>query len=485
MANFRAEVKPVSRAKGHNAVAAAAYRAGEELTDTNKYNPDAKTYDYSKKSDVMHKNIILPTSLLDQGFAIGRQELWSAVEQHEVTQRGQKMKANARVGREWLLSLPHELSDEENIALAEEFAQKMADDLGVIADCCIHNPKLSTKTKEDDRNIHAHIMFTTRQTTMTAAGELVLGDKADSELDGTARKAKGLAKETDYIKQVRSTWADMVNERLAKNDIALVSSLSYKDRNLDIVPTVKVHRGSKSSVREEYNDAVIERNELVFKSRVDTVKRFASAANAITDSSNKNLEYSKQRVEYSERHAQDSERRVEYSERQIETRASRQAIELTAPNPYTSRARARERAADALSESAIRDDYQERRHSSGIKELHEHAQAIKQELAWDTVWREKVRKFDSRQMILLNEFADKHDLNHDYLPYSHQYVEDRATMFTPDFIEQNKSIINLLRDPIAEREQYAQAQIDRSSQHTSQTPQPSHERERDWQPPSP
>ena len=39
MALYRAEVKPISRGKGHNAVAAAAYRAGEELTDTNQFNP--------------------------------------------------------------------------------------------------------------------------------------------------------------------------------------------------------------------------------------------------------------------------------------------------------------------------------------------------------------------------------------------------------------------------------------------------------------
>ena len=52
-----------------------------------------------------------------------------------MTQRGQQMKSNARVAREWLLALPHELSNTENIELAEEFALRMANDLGVIADC--------------------------------------------------------------------------------------------------------------------------------------------------------------------------------------------------------------------------------------------------------------------------------------------------------------------------------------------------------------
>lgn len=324
MASFRAEVKPISRTKsttkkGQNAVAAAAYRAGEELTDTNKYNPDATTHDYSKKTDVMSKNIILPKSLADQDFSIDRQTLWSAVEQHEVTQRGNKMKATARVAREWLLSLPHELSDAENIALAEEFAQKMADDLGVIADCCIHNPKLSSRAKEDDRNIHAHIMFTTRKATMTADGKLALSNKADSELDGTARKAKGLVKEHDYIKQVRSDWANMVNKRLLEHGISTVSSLSYKERNLDILPQTHHGRDYKADAKREHNYDIIRRNELVFKSRVDIVERFASAANESANSISRSTETSAKRLAYSERHVASSKQRLDISERHVES----------------------------------------------------------------------------------------------------------------------------------------------------------------------
>ena len=85
MALFRAEVKPISRGKGHNAVAAAAYRSGEKLEDTNLYNPHRTEHDFSKKSDVLHKAIILPTALAQPDFSISRQELWSQVEAHEVT----------------------------------------------------------------------------------------------------------------------------------------------------------------------------------------------------------------------------------------------------------------------------------------------------------------------------------------------------------------------------------------------------------------
>lgn len=118
----------------------------------------------------MHKNIILPVVLAEQGFKIARQDLWSMLEEHEVTKKNQTLKASARVAREWLLALPYELSNREKIALTEEFATKMANDLGLIADYCIHNlksdapaskPISNTADKitddDDEHNIHAYI----------------------------------------------------------------------------------------------------------------------------------------------------------------------------------------------------------------------------------------------------------------------------------------------------------------------------------------
>ena len=105
MAIYRAETKCITRSKNHNAVAAAAYRAGQKLTDTNEFNDDAKTYDYSKKAGVLSADIVLPKSLKDADFSIERQELWSHVEQHEVTKADNSLKENARVAREWLLAL--------------------------------------------------------------------------------------------------------------------------------------------------------------------------------------------------------------------------------------------------------------------------------------------------------------------------------------------------------------------------------------------
>jgi hypothetical protein len=50
MAIYHLSVQIISRGKGRSAVAAAAYRAGERLT--NEY--DGTTHDYTKKGGVLH-----------------------------------------------------------------------------------------------------------------------------------------------------------------------------------------------------------------------------------------------------------------------------------------------------------------------------------------------------------------------------------------------------------------------------------------------
>ena len=137
MAIYRAETKHVTRSKNHNVVAAAAYRSGEKLTDKNKFNPDAKIHDYSKKKGVVSSGIILPDNLKEKGFEIDRQTLWSSVEESETTTRsvkGSRLKKSARLAREWVLALPHELTDEDNEELTREFTEYMVNELEVIAD---------------------------------------------------------------------------------------------------------------------------------------------------------------------------------------------------------------------------------------------------------------------------------------------------------------------------------------------------------------
>lgn len=298
MAIYRAETKHVTRSKNHNVVAAAAYRAAEKLTDKNKFNRDAKTHDYSKKKGVVATGIILPDNLKQKGFEIDRQTLWSSVEEFETTTRsvkGSRLKQKSRLAREWLLALPHELTDEENEQLTREFTESLVNELGVIADFAIHKPTTRKPKKDyieefdpetgrmekfrvydiepsqpDSRNVHAHILFTTRKTDLTADGSLKFTDKADSERSEKWRKEQGLCNGGDYLKQIRERWANMVNKRLESRNIASVSPKSYKDRGLDKKPQVKKGKnahslslyGTKTRI-DEHNEQIKKYNDLL------------------------------------------------------------------------------------------------------------------------------------------------------------------------------------------------------------------------------
>ena len=511
MALYRAEVKPISRSKGHNAVAAAAYRAGEELTDKNKYNPEAMIHDYSKKSDVMHKNIILPVALAEQGFTIERQDLWSMVEEHEVTKKDQTLKASARIAREWLLALPHELSDSENIALAEEFATKMANDLGVIADCCIHNPKLKTDTpapkptskaadkvtdNDDERNIHAHIMFTTRKVELDPTNQLIFTDKADSELDGTARKLKGLAKEKDYIKAIRAEWAEMVNKRLSEHGIKAITSLSYRERKLDILPQVHIGREPLSDSKREHNDEISERNESVFNSRVATLQGLASSAygqpattdkyieranrtfandKRVTAHLDKGIKYSKQRVEYSERLIENGVSKASnpFADALRRSRASRES----AANSYDRETAAFDRESNETARefqkySGLGDKWVGQR-KYVVAQYARDAEILNRQLIQKILERKDSKnrikwesyesaddpthskKFDKRQQKLLDSFATEHNLDrrsHEDHYDLNQRLKELAN--NSDFFKNNANIFEVVRNAENEREKH-------------------------------
>ena len=77
IAIYHCSIKILSRGKGKSAVAAAAYRAGEKLT--NEF--DGETHDYTHKGGVVHTEILLPDHA-PAAFS-DRAVLWNAVEKIE------------------------------------------------------------------------------------------------------------------------------------------------------------------------------------------------------------------------------------------------------------------------------------------------------------------------------------------------------------------------------------------------------------------
>ena len=217
----------ISRADRRSAVAAAAYRAGQRLTDENDCRTgEVKTHDYRNRGGVVAHGVLLPPEALPA--LRDRQALWNAAEAAET-------RKNSRVAREAVIALPHELNDEQRHQVTRKFAVYLVKHYGVAADYAIHRPDKDA----DERNHHAHIMFTTR--VMTAAG---LGHKT-RVLDDKHRGK-------EQIEHMRQTWERLCNEALAEASLTQrVDRRSLAARGIHRLPEPK--QGAQATARSRRN----------------------------------------------------------------------------------------------------------------------------------------------------------------------------------------------------------------------------------------
>lgn len=217
MAIYHLSMKPISRSSGRSAVAAAAYRCGEKLENQR----DGRIHDFSQRSGVEHTEIVLPKAM-NADWAKERLRLWNAAEAAEKRKDG-------RVAREIEVSLPHELSSKQQLALTQAFAQSLANRYGVAVDFAIHRPH----GKGDARNQHAHLMMTTRQVGLSG-----LEEKSKLELENKKLQSLGLATSHEQLRSIRIAWEELSNEQLARAGLELrIDHRSHQDCGLEIEPT--------------------------------------------------------------------------------------------------------------------------------------------------------------------------------------------------------------------------------------------------------
>jgi hypothetical protein len=245
MAIFRLEIQSLGRSSGRSATNAAAYRAGERIHDER----SGKTYDHTRRTDVLDKEIILPSTFKgsDPTWTRDRATLWNTAEAAE-------KRNNSRVAREYQVSLPSELSDGQRRELTRTFSRDLADRYNVAVDMTIHAPREGG----DPRAYHAHLLTTTRE--VTAQG---LGAKSSMELGNAAREQRGLLTGSDEYKAVRAHWAELVNEALRAAHIdARVDHRSLAAQGIDREPGPSIpHRfmamerqGIRTTVGEQIRD---------------------------------------------------------------------------------------------------------------------------------------------------------------------------------------------------------------------------------------
>jgi hypothetical protein len=249
-------VKVISRSSGRSSVAAAAYRAGDKLTNER----DGKSHDYSRRSGVVHAEVMLPDGA-PEAYA-DRSALWNSVEAVE------KQK-NSRLAREIEIALPNELTREEQISFVQRYAKESFVARGMCADVAIH----SGHAVDDGHkaNPHAHIMLT-----MRPVSEKGFGAKAKKvymlDQDGNRIKTAGGSwksyKEntTDWDRKEnvfawRADLAERINaemERLGSLD--RVDPRSYKEQGIDREPGVHLGPAATAMERRGIRTELGERN---------------------------------------------------------------------------------------------------------------------------------------------------------------------------------------------------------------------------------
>ena len=197
MAIYHLHTHPLSRAKGHSAVAATAYRSGLKLRDWR----TGTTHDYRKKHGILWSGIIdangqtVPNEL--------REALWNAAEASE-------HRKDSRMAREIECALPTEFRPQQYSRLIRNFvhAVQAGEFAGSACDYAIHN--------KGDGNPHVHMLFTIRTTQIDAPTKsITMGERILFEMREADRKAAGLPGTRDKMQWLRKIWADLVNEEFA------------------------------------------------------------------------------------------------------------------------------------------------------------------------------------------------------------------------------------------------------------------------------
>lgn len=219
MALYRLEMQNVSRANGVSSVAKAAYRHRSVMIDerTGEIHGEKS----ANRDDLVYAEILAPDNTPD--FLIkSSNDLWGFVEQTE-------KRKDARTAKEFKITLPTELSNEQNIALMKDFLLNHFVDKGIICDFVLHNDK-------DNKNPHAHVMITTREITPNGFGKKVR--EWDTE---------------ETLHKWRKDWAKVQNQHL--KNAGLKSRVSH--RTLEEQKNIMIDLAKKAEDAKDFDKSIL------------------------------------------------------------------------------------------------------------------------------------------------------------------------------------------------------------------------------------
>lgn len=212
MAIYHLKATAISRGAGKSVTAKAAYNARAFIANER----TGDVHDYRRKAGLLFSGIYAPANAPE--WAKDREQLWNAVEQVE-------KRKDSTLAREYEVSLPHELTDEQRRYLVQDFVKENFTRKGYVADVNIHEPD----AKSDERNHHAHILVTDRRLEKE-------GFAADK------KERQGMGNNIAELERIRVSWAKHVNHHLERWGIETrVDYRTLVEQGIDREPTK--HRG--------------------------------------------------------------------------------------------------------------------------------------------------------------------------------------------------------------------------------------------------
>ncbi|MCW5589675.1 MAG: MobA/MobL family protein [Legionellales bacterium] len=274
MAMYHLHVKTVSRSRGQNAIASAAYRRATMMYDEQ----EGETYDYRKKHGVIYSALLVPDNAPDWAQRLAsngvlKQKAYpllapkimnplpqDSADQHKssevlwnLVERTEKRK-DSQLAREVEFSLPIELNEEQSIELAREFIQDQFVSVGMIADWSVH---------WDIGNPHVHVLLTMRKLTEEGFGAKV-----------TAWNKKEL------LQTWRKAWADYANFHLRMHGHGeRIDHRSYKDQGVDLLPTIHLGKAVKDMSARGLDTERVKQSQAICQ---ENLKRIASNPQLLT-----------------------------------------------------------------------------------------------------------------------------------------------------------------------------------------------------------
>lgn len=216
---YHCSVKTVGRSAGRSVVAAAAYRLGDRLHEEE----IDHTHDYRRRHGVVATFTVAPADA--PAWAHDPERLWNAANAAE-------KRKNSTLAREIELALPSSVGPDVREDIVRSMAAELVERYGVAVSVGIHAPS----EHGDQRNHHAHILFTTRR----------------MEADGLGAKTRVLDDRKtgpDEVSHLRAYACDLINAALedAGSD-ERVDHRSFAARGIDDEPTQ--HLGPGASAKE-------------------------------------------------------------------------------------------------------------------------------------------------------------------------------------------------------------------------------------------